>query len=57
MRLGQWIPYERDVQADFKQAFGEPAGALLGVALMTDSDNTRSDTHAWYGPVRLLPQQ
>ncbi|XAH22687.1 DUF3047 domain-containing protein [Xylophilus sp. GW821-FHT01B05] len=57
MRLGQWVAYERDVQADFKLAFGEPAGGLLGVALMTDSDNTRSDTHAWYGPVRLLPQQ
>jgi hypothetical protein len=26
---------------------------LLGVALMTDTDNTRSTTRAWYGNVRL----
>jgi hypothetical protein len=52
--LGRWLDYERDVRADFERAFGEPAGALVGVGLMTDSDNTRSRAQAWYGPVRLL---
>jgi hypothetical protein len=33
--------------------FGEAPGALLGVALMTDSDNTRSNTHAYYGPISV----
>ncbi|WBY03800.1 DUF3047 domain-containing protein [Ramlibacter tataouinensis] len=55
-RLGHWLDYERDVRADFERAFGEPPGALTGVAVMTDSDNTRSSVKAWYGPVRLLPQ-
>ncbi|RYF36754.1 MAG: DUF3047 domain-containing protein, partial [Comamonadaceae bacterium] len=30
-------------------------GALVGVAIMTDSDNTRSLAKAWYGPVRFAP--
>jgi hypothetical protein len=52
-RLNQWLDYERDIRADFERAFGEAPGALVGVALMTDSDNTRSTATAWYGPVRL----
>jgi Protein of unknown function (DUF3047) len=51
--LGQWIDYERDVKADFQRAFGEAPGALVGVALMTDTDNTRSQSKAYYGPVSL----
>ncbi|HYD76799.1 MAG TPA: DUF3047 domain-containing protein [Ramlibacter sp.] len=52
-RLGQWLDYERDVRADFERAFGEPPGPLVGIAVMTDSDNTRTSVKAWYGPVRL----
>lgn len=51
--LGRWMDYERDIRADYIRAFGEPPGPLRGVALMTDSDNTRSLARAWYGPVRL----
>ncbi|RYF16689.1 MAG: DUF3047 domain-containing protein [Comamonadaceae bacterium] len=54
-RLGTWLDYERDVRADFQRVFGEKPGALVGVAIMTDSDNTRSRTQAWYGPLRFLP--
>jgi hypothetical protein len=52
--LGQWRAYERDIRADFKRAFGEAPGALMGIGIMTDSDNTRSETQAWYGPVQLI---
>ncbi len=52
-RLNQWLDYQRDIAADFEKTFGEPPGALLGVGLMTDTDNTRSNAHAWYGPVTL----
>lgn len=54
-RLDTWLDYERDVRADFERAFGEKPGALVGVGIMTDSDNTRSRTQAWYGPLRFLP--
>lgn len=51
--LGKWLDYERDIRADFIQAFGEEPGALTGIALMTDTDNTQSKATAWYGPIRL----
>lgn len=52
-RLNKWLEYERDVRADYERVFGEKPGALIGVAIMTDSDNTQSRTRAWYGPVSL----
>ena len=52
-RVGTWLSYTRDIRADFEKAFGEAPGALLGVGLMTDTDNTRSTTRAWYGRVQL----
>ncbi len=52
-RVGQWSSHRRNIRADFEKAFGEQPGALLGLALMTDTDNTRSSTRAWYGDIRL----
>lgn len=51
--LNQWLDYERDIRADYVKAFGELPGALVGVGIMTDTDNTRSTTHAWYGQLTL----
>lgn len=47
--LNKWQDYERNIRADFEKAFGEAPGALLRIAIMTDSDNTQSKTAAWYG--------
>lgn len=55
-RLGQWLDYKRNIRADFERAFGEAPGALVGVAIMTDSDNTKSTANAWYGPVQVAPR-
>ena len=52
-RLGRWVDFERDVQADFRLAFGRAPGALNSVGLLTDSNNTRTTAHAWYGPITL----
>jgi hypothetical protein len=51
--LGQWRSYRRDIRADFQRAFGEEPGALIGIAVMTDSDNTQGAAEAWYGEIRL----
>lgn len=51
--LNRWLEYERDIRADYERAFGEKPGALVGIGIMTDSDNTRSRAQAWYGPVTL----
>jgi hypothetical protein len=54
-KLNRWLDYERDIRADYERTFGEAPGALVGVAIMTDSDNTRSTATAWYGPLRMAP--
>jgi hypothetical protein len=51
--LNHWLDYERDIHADYEKAFGEPPGALLGIGIMTDTDNTQSTVRAWYGKVKL----
>lgn len=52
-RLGQWKHFERDYVADFQRAFGEPPGRLIGVAIMTDTDNTGAEVDAYYGDIEL----
>jgi len=51
--LGHWREHRRNVAADFERAFGEPPGRMIGVALMTDADNTGARARAWYGPLEL----
>ncbi len=49
--LRQWLDYQRHIRADFEKAFGEVPGNLISVGLMTDSDNTKTQTAAAYGKV------
>jgi hypothetical protein len=51
--LRRWRDHRRDLAADFRHAFAEEPGPLTSVALMTDSDNTRSQARAWYGAIEL----
>ena len=51
--LRRWREHRRDLTADYRLAFGEDPGPLTSIALMTDSDNTRSSAASWYGPVAL----
>lgn len=53
--LRRWVRHRRAVQADFALAFGEPAGPLMGMAIMSDSDNTGGSARAVFGRVTLLP--
>jgi hypothetical protein len=52
-RLGQWKGFERDYVADFERAFGERPGRLIGVGIMTDTDNTGAEIEAFYGDIEL----
>ena len=54
-RAGRWVVHRRDLRADWREAFGEAPGRIHGVAIMTDSDNTDSRAHAYYGRIRFLP--
>jgi hypothetical protein len=51
--LRSWREHRRRIDEDFRLAFGEEPGRLMAVALMTDSDNTRSQARTWYGPVEF----
>lgn len=52
-RLGQWKDFERNYVEDFRRAFGEPPGRLIGIAILTDSDNTGRVVDAFYGDIAL----
>jgi hypothetical protein len=43
----------RDIRADYEKAFGRPPGRLIGIAIMTDSDNTQGRARALYGPIEM----
>jgi hypothetical protein len=52
--LGEWRKHERDLVADYKLAYGETPGNVVGIALLTDTDNTKSEVRALYGDIELL---
>lgn len=52
-RLGEWVDYERDIKADFKQAFGEAHGTLLNVGVTTDANNTQGHALTYYGDIAI----
>lgn len=54
--VGEWRDYRRDIAQDFRRAFGEEPGPLIGVALMTDADNTGEQINAWYGALQVSPR-
>lgn len=51
--LGQWQSLRRNLRADYKRAFGTGPGPLLGVGVMTDTDNTGAKAAARYADIRL----
>lgn len=53
--LRRWLTYRRPLKADFQRAFGEEPGELIGIALLTDTDNTGTKAEACYGDVVVHP--
>jgi len=47
-QTGEWVTVERDVVADYWEAFGETPPRIVGVAIMSDADNTGERATAWY---------
>lgn len=52
--IGQWRKHERNLAADYKLAYGENPGNVIGIALLTDTDNTKSETRALYGDIEFI---
>ena len=52
--LGQWQKHQRDLSRDYRAAFKEEPGKIIGLGLLTDSDNTRTQVDAIYGDIELV---
>ncbi|NUU03396.1 DUF3047 domain-containing protein [Herbaspirillum robiniae] len=53
-KVGQWVQYKRNVAEDYEKIFGEKPGRLIGVGVLTDTDNTGQKVEAWYGDIRMM---
>ena len=52
--LNTWVGQQRNIYEDYKQAFGEEPPMISGVAIMTDTDNTKESATAYYGDIVFL---
>jgi len=50
-KVGIWIDEERNIYEDYKKAFGEEPPMINGVAIMSDTDNTKEQATAYYGDI------
>lgn len=52
--LGKWISEERNIYEDYKRLFKEEPPHIMGVAIMTDTDNTGESAVAYYDDILLM---
>lgn len=54
-QAGQWRTHERDLAADYVAAFGHaPAPRIIGLSLMSDTDNTGDEVRARFAGIERL---
>jgi hypothetical protein len=46
-KLGLWMEESVNVLEDYRKAFGKDPPAMAGIAVMSDSDNTKTNTEAY----------
>lgn len=49
--VGVWKEEERNIYEDYKKAFGGEPPMINGVAIMSDTDNTKESAVAYYGDI------
>lgn len=49
--VGTWVEEERNIYEDYQKAFGGEPPMINGVAIMTDTDNTKESAVAYYGDI------
>lgn len=50
-RVGEWVSEERSIYQDHISPFGEGPPRVIGVAIMTDTDNTKERAVAYYADI------
>lgn len=53
-KVGMWVEEERNIYEDYKKAFGEEPPMINGVAIMSDTDNTKERATAYYGDIEFV---
>ena len=48
---GAWVTESRNIFDDYKTAFGKEPPMIIGIAIMTDSDNTGESAQTYYGDI------
>jgi hypothetical protein len=51
--LGSWQTVQRNLAEDYRLAYGTAPGPVLGVAVMTDTDNTGTQAVGDYAGIRI----
>lgn len=51
LKVRTWVDEERNIYEDYKNAFGEDPPMINGVAIMSDTDNTKEQATAYYGDI------
>ena len=51
--LGRWQSVRRNLDDDYRKAYGAEPGPVLAVGVMTDTDNTGSTAQASYSGIRI----
>lgn len=47
----RWVEVQRNIVEDYRRAFGRMPPKIIGIGLMTDTDNTHEATEAFYGNI------
>ena len=50
-KQGQWLMEKRNIVEDYRKAFNDDPPMISGIAIMTDTDNTKEASRAWYGDI------
>ena len=53
-RVGTWVDESRNIYEDYRRAFGEDPPMINGVAIMSDTDNTKESATAYYGDIQFV---
>lgn len=53
-QIGLWIDESRNIHDDYKRAFGEEPPMINGIAIMSDTDNTKERAIAYYGDIVFM---
>ncbi|MBI3714424.1 MAG: DUF3047 domain-containing protein [Betaproteobacteria bacterium] len=52
-RVGKWLRFTRNIEEDYRRAFGEEPGRVESVGVLTDSNSTGHNIISYYGDIEF----